>query len=1027
MNQEVIDEFITESQEHMAIIEESLLKIEQDNRDKDTINTLFRAIHSIKGGAGFFGFAAVNELAHTMENLLYKARNDELELTGEHIDVLFAGLDKLRENFETPDAEVEVDDIIGQLNLLLGTTEEPPQVEIQGKPFDKLDAPFEKFKINEKELQKAVDDGMNIYAVRAFLQKDIHEKKKTPYQYTEQIEQLGYFIDSYLDIFSTAADTDTDGSDFDLPFVFLFATVLDETLVETGVDVPAGQIIQIDTSPYKKKLKVKGKKGKVIDLEKKGKEIDTELKDTAKSVKKKKSAEITQTAPPKEPGMQVEETLRVKVSQLNKLVNLAGELVLGRNQLLSISRGLAKEVPGLHGILQSINLVTTEMQTEIMNARMQPMAIVFSKFPRLIRDLAQKLDKKIDFQVEGNEVEVDKTILEAISDPLTHLVRNVGDHAIETPKQRRAAGKDEHGHVLLKAYHESGLVNIDITDDGKGIDPEVIIEKAIKKRLISAEEGRKLSDKEKINFIFSPGLSTAAAVTDVSGRGVGMDVVKTNIDKLGGSVDIDSRTGKGTTVKITLPLTLAIVTSLIVETENQRYAIPQVSIEELYRIKPGEFQQRIANVQGGQVLRIRGKLLPLIHLADSIKLPRTFRHPVTDQVLPEKRSSYTSVNLTEDGAPQETAPENERRYIYTDALRVLIVKSGNTHFGLIVDKIIGSEEIVVKPMPQHFRPLKSYAGATILGDGRVALIIDVPGLAEKNKLLFRQTDTIRTRKEQDAKDKSKDTAESVNLLFFDTGTTERYAIPVGLIERVDVLPADKIEMISDKYYSSYKGFSMRLIHLADYIPIQRSEAEMQRYRVVIPKNTDIPVGILIHNIIDTKETAFKLEENILKQKGIVGSAVIDKKITLLLDILGIIEDAEPKCLETLKKHKSKKQDKTILLAEDTKFYLKLVSDYLQNGGYNVITAEDGVLAMEQLQQHTVDMVVSDIEMPRMDGFGLLAEIQKDPGLEHLPVIALTSLNDEKTIEKGKQAGFREWCVKLDEGELLRTIGKHMSS
>jgi two-component system, chemotaxis family, sensor kinase CheA len=1022
MNQEVIDEFINESKDHLAIIEESLLKLEQDNQDKNTINSLFRAIHSIKGGSGFFGFTTVSELAHSMENLLYKARNDELELTGEHIDILFAGLDLLRENFENPDTEIEIDDIVQQLNTMLGPEEEPSQVEIIGRPFDKLNAPFEKFKINEKDLQKAVDDGMNIYAIRAFLQKDIHDKQKSPYQYTEQIEQLGYFIDSYLDIFSIPIDLDQESSSFDLPFVFLFATVMDETLVETGVDVPANQIIQIDTSPFKKGLKVKSKNGNVVDLQQKAQQIDDNLKEAAKSITRKTEP----PSPPKETGMQVEETLRVKVSQLNKLVNLAGELVLARNQLLSISGGMSKEVPGLHGILQNINLVTTEMQTEIMNARMQPMSIVFSKFPRLIRDLAQKLNKKINFRVEGTEVEVDKTILEAISDPLTHLVRNVGDHAIEPPDQRLAAGKDEEGQVLLKAYHEGGLVNIDITDDGKGIDPETVIDKAIKKRLVSAEEGRKLSEKEKINFIFAPGFSTAEVVTDVSGRGVGMDVVKTNIEKLGGSVDIDSKVGKGTTVKITLPLTLAIVTSLIVETENQKFAIPQISIEELYRIKPEEFHQRIATVQGGQVLRIRGKLLPLIHLADSIKLPRTFKHPVTEKKLPERRSAYSAVQLTEEGLSEKLTPEAERRIIYTEALRVLIVKSGDTHFGLIVDKIIGSEEIVVKPMPQHFRHLKSYAGATILGDGRVALIIDVPGLADKNKLLFRETDTIQTKQEISARDRHQETAESVNLLFFDTGTTERYAIPVGLIERVDVLPADQIEIISDKFYSSYKGFSMRLIHLADYIPIQRSDKETRRYRVVIPKSIDIPIGILIQNVIDTRETVFELEENILKQRGIIGSAVIDNKITLLLDMLSIIEDAEPNCLETIRKHKAQKVDQTILLAEDTQFYMKLVSDYLKNGGYNVITAENGALALEKLRQHTVDIVVSDIEMPEMDGFGLIAEIKRDPKLNKLPVIALTSLSDQKIVEKGIQAGFNEWCVKLDEETLLDTIRKHIN-
>lgn len=1023
MNNDIVNEFLTESREHLETVEEELLKLEQDSRDSKTINELFRAIHSIKGGAGFFGFTSISELAHDMENLLYKARGGELLLENKHIDVLFAGLDRLKEVFTRPEEEADISDIQEQLAALAGPIEDPVKVEIQGKVFDKNDDRFRKFKINEKELKKAVDSGMEIYAVSAYIKKDMHDKGKTPYQYTEQISELGYFIDSYLDIENVPVDKDQDLTQFDMPFAFLFATVMDENLVEVGVEVDTSQIVHIDTAPFKETVKVKGKNGEIIDVGEKGKDIDD-----ARKGKKKKTAKKTADGEPEntEGAIQVEETLRVKVSKLNKLVNLAGELVLGRNQLLSIAQDIRKDAPGLHGILQSINLVTTELQTEIMNTRMQPVSLVFGKFPRMLRDLSQKLGKKIRLEMEGVEVEVDKTIIEAISDPLTHLVRNVVDHAIEMPEERIQLGKDEEGLLHLRAYHEGGLVNIRITDDGKGIDPAVVIEKALKQRLVTAEEAARLSDKEKINFIFAPGFSTAKTVTDVSGRGVGMDVVKTNIEKLGGSVDLESIMEQGTNVKIQLPLTLAIVTSLIVETEKQKFAIPQVSIEELIRIKPEEFGQRIAGIQGGQVLRIRGNLLPLIHLADSIKLTRTFEHPVSHQILPEKRKRYSTTDITEEGdlvTPGESASD-QRQPTYSDVLKVLIVKSGDNHFGLIVDKIIGSEEIVVKPMPQHFRHLQSYAGATILGDGRVSLIIDVPGLAQKNKLLLREAETLQSKQESTAKVREEE-GESVNLLMFDLGTSERFAVPVGLIERVDVMDSQLIEMVGDKSYSSYKGFSMRLLHLPDYIDVQPPDTDVSRYRVIIPKNTDIPVGLLIHNIVDTKEIVIKLEENVLRQKGVIGSAVIDKKITRLLDLLTVIETAEPGSLRTLREKEDVRKAATLLLVEDTRFYLELVAGYLRDEGYQVITALDGVEALEQLGRHKFDLVVSDIEMPNMDGFKLIEKIREDEALKSLPVIALTSLHDEKVIRKGKEAGFEEWCVKLNKEELRNVIRKYL--
>src|SRR5579864_4796331 len=391
-------------------------------------------------------------------------------------------------------------------------------------------------------------------------------------------------------------------------------------------------------------------------------------------------------------------TIRVDVGQLDRLMNRVGELVLLRNQIVQYTN--STEDSELLATSQRLNLLTTELQEGVMKTRMQPIGNIWSKFPRTVRDVALGCGKQVRIEMEGKETELDKTIIEAIKDPLTHIVRNSVDHGIESPEARTAAGKNPEGRLFLRAFHEGGQVNIEITDDGAGLDFEKIRNKAIQKGMISADQAARMTEREITNLIWLPGFSTADKVTNVSGRGVGMDVVKTNIEKIGGTVDVQSKLGKGSTVRMKIPLTLAIIPALIVTTAGDRYAIPQVSLLELVRLEGEQARKGLELVNGAPVYRLRGKLLPLVYLK------RELRADTQEQGVASPKTESQSVNI-------------------------VVLRADDRAFGLIVDEINDTEEIVVKPLSKQLKSINTYAGATIMGDGRVALILDVLGLAQR--------------------------------------------------------------------------------------------------------------------------------------------------------------------------------------------------------------------------------------------------------------------------------------------------------
>jgi len=545
-------------------------------------------------------------------------------------------------------------------------------------------------------------------------------------------------------------------------------------------------------------------------------------------------------------------TIRVDVGLLDKLMNLVGELVLARNQILQLA-SQSKE-PSFLGTSQRLNLLTTELQEGVMKTRMQPIGNVWSKFPRVVRDLAMTLGKQVRLEMIGEETDLDRTIIEAIKDPLTHIVRNSVDHGIEAPEVRLSHGKAATGRLLLRAYHEGGQVNIEISDDGGGIDPEKIRQKGIARGLITAERAARMGDRESLNLIFAPGFSTAEKVTSVSGRGVGMDVVKTNVEKIGGTVDVQSKAGHGTTLKIKIPLTLAIIPALVVTSHTERFAIPQVNLLELVRLE-GEQLRAIEHIHGAPVYRLRGSILPLVYLNRTLGFPES----------------------------ESSDPK---------AVNIVVLQADDRQFGLVVDGVSDTEEIVVKPLGKELKGLSAFAGATIMGDGKVALILDVLGIAQRANVISEVRDRNMG---EDAKKASAVEEEKRAVLLFRVREEGRMAIPLSMVARLEEFPRERLERASGRHVVQYRGKILPLIDLCKVID-GGSRDEHGPLQVVVYSEQGRSVGLVVDRILDIVEETIPAEHREARD-GVLGSAVIAGKVTDLLDVHGVIRSTDPHFFE----------------------------------------------------------------------------------------------------------------------------------
>lgn len=545
-------------------------------------------------------------------------------------------------------------------------------------------------------------------------------------------------------------------------------------------------------------------------------------------------------------------SIRVDVGLLDRVMNMVGELVLARNQIVSNTEQF--DPVALQTASQRLNIITTELQEGVMKTRMQQIGSIWATLPRVVRDVSGELGKKVRLVMDGQATELDRTVIEAIKDPLTHIIRNSIDHGIETPEKRSMAGKAEEGLLSLRAFHEGGQVNIEIMDDGAGIDVERVKKKAIESGMISAERAAQLSERDAVNLIFLPGLSSAEKVSNVSGRGVGMDVVRTNVEKTGGSIDLHTQPGQGTTLRIKIPLTLAIIPALIVTSGGNRFAIPQVSLLELVRLEGEQASAGIEMLYGAPIYRLRGEILPLTNLKKTLQ-------------------------LGEDAEFEED-----------DAVNIIVLEADGNQFGLVVDEINDTEEIVVKPLSKKLKDINTFAGATIMGDGKVALILDVQGYAAHANVISNERESS-IMDEGDDRDRIEKQLES--FLIFDVGADRSMAIPLGLAARLEEFDRDRIERTGSQEVVQYRDEIMPLIRVSDYVSpgVSDSAEESDTLQVVVFSENGRSVGLVVSSINDIVEEVVTVKRD-AASSGLLGSAVIQGKVTGLLDVPEIVRRAD---------------------------------------------------------------------------------------------------------------------------------------
>jgi len=543
-------------------------------------------------------------------------------------------------------------------------------------------------------------------------------------------------------------------------------------------------------------------------------------------------------------------TIRVDVQLLDHVMNLVGELVLARNQILQFGP-LVKDASFAKASAR-LNLLTTELQEGVMKTRMQPIGNAWNQLPRMVRDLANSCGKHVNLELEGSETELDRTIIEAIRDPLTHAVRNSVDHGIEPPSKRREVGKAEAGRLVLRAYHEGGQVNIEIFDDGAGLNIEKIRRRAIERGLISHERSSSLSDRDAAYLIFHPGFSTADAVTSVSGRGVGMDVVKTNIERVGGSVDISSTPGRGTALRIKIPLTLAIIPALIVVCRGERFAIPQVNLLELVRLEGERARTSIERLHGTALYRLRGNLLPLVFM-------------------------HECLGLTHDPGGDD------------DVVNIVVVQAGDRQFGLVVDGISDTEEIVVKPLGKELKGITAFAGATIMGDGKAALIVDALGIAKRADLVATRGNTVPS----DATKSSEIADEPKHALLLFLAAGARMAIPLANVARLEEIWPASVETSRSGLVVQYRNSILALVDMTNTLERRVREQDLDSMHMIVCEHGDATVGIIVDGIIDAIQESITVR-NTTRGTDTIGSAVIQGKITDLLDVASVVESAAPR-------------------------------------------------------------------------------------------------------------------------------------
>ena len=925
---DLLVEFLTETSESLDQLDVELVKLEQDPNDPSLLGNIFRLVHTIKGTCGFLGLPRLESVAHAGENILGKFRNGALTVNSDGVTLILACLDRIKEllsELERTEAEPEGDDqsLIDQLNGYAETGALVDAASAEAAPAAPAPAA----------------------APEAVAETDIDEHGFVP-----------------VPAAMTGVDAESTGDALE-PDEFGFVPV---PASETGLEQTEQEIVEAP---------VPEAAAPAPEAAAPAPEAAATAPEAAATADKDIGAERENSV--------ANQSIRVNVGLLEDLMTSISELVLSRNQLLQMVRHL--EDSEFTAPLQRLNHITTELQENVMKTRMQPIGNAWSKLPRIIRDLAHELDKKIDLQMVGSETELDRQVLEMIKDPLTHMVRNSADHGLEVPEERAKAGKPDTGIVKLRAFHEGGQIVIEISDDGRGISVAKVRQKVLQNGLATEAQVATMSDEQIQAYVFNAGLSTADAVTNVSGRGVGMDVVRTNIEKIGGTVEMVSVEGKGSTFTIKIPLTLAIVSALIVKAGAERFAMPQISVVELVRTSANS-EHRIETIHATPVLRLRDSLLPLINLTKALRIDGT------------------------------TAIDEDAE------LFIIVVAVGAQHFGVIVDRVFDTEEIVVKPTAPILRNIPLFSGNTILGDGSVVMILDPNGLANtingsKVQETMESADISKDKDEKKASDR-------FSMLLFEAGGEEPKAVPLGLVSRLEEMDMDKVESASGAAVIQYRGELMPLVTADGGHP----NGETGKRPVLVFADEERKMGLVVDRISDIVEQELNIEYAKNNEGGHLGSAVLGNATHTVLDVGHYLNFAHGDWFGSASSAVGFEQKKThILFVDDSPFFRNLVAPLLKVEGFEVTTV-DGPPEALRLRDNgqNFDLIISDIEMPEMNGFDFAAACREDGRWSRVPMIALSSHATAGDFERGRQVGFDDYVAKFDRDALVSAISRTLA-
>ncbi|ASP34513.1 hybrid sensor histidine kinase/response regulator [Labrenzia sp. VG12] len=920
---DLLREFITETNESLDVVDVELVKFEQEPNNATILDNIFRLVHTIKGTCGFLGLPRLEGIAHAAETLMGKFR-DGAPVTQEAVSLILISIDQIK-------------DILGELEAAEGEEPEGDDSELIGKL---------------EEMSAKADAAMAGGGA----------EEEAP---AEEV------------VAEAPADAEAEEEAVSVP----------DQALERPLRPGEVSLDELERAFQETEIEVEVAEADPVELEEAHEEIEepeaepapapapaaaapkVEAKAEAKDPEKKKAGGVSN------------QSIRVAVDTLEHLMTMVSELVLTRNQLLEIVR--RHEDSEFKVPLQRLSNVTAELQEGVMATRMQPIGNAWQKLPRIVRDLSQELTKPIDLEMIGADTELDRQVLEMIKDPLTHMVRNSADHGLERPEERRAAGKPEKGTITLAAYHEGGHIIIEVRDDGKGIDVDRVKAKVLERGLASEAEIEKMTDSQIHKFIFAAGFSTAAEVTSVSGRGVGMDVVRNNIELIGGTVDLRSQTGKGSSFIIKIPLTLAIVSTLIVEASGDRFAIPQLSVVELVRVQTNS-EHRIERIKDTPVLRLRNKLLPLVHLSQLLGI-------------------Y-------EGEDVEQAIDADNGFI-------VVMQVGSQTFGVVVDGVFHTEEIVVKPMSTMLRALDMFSGNTILGDGSVIMIIDPNGIA--SAMASHASSAVAENQEDEQEDlqrKAMTGQNAISLLLFRAGAPEPKAVPLSLVTRLEEFEVSKIERSNGRDLVQYRGALMPLVYVNEG-DCHKTEGTQP---MLVFSDAGRSMGLVVDEIVDIVEDRMNIEVG-SERPGILGSAVVKERATEIIDLGYYL----PQAFEDWFMRKEMDIEaltKKVLFVDDSAFFRNMLTPVLKAAGYDVTTCTGPQQAFELLENgDKFHAIVSDIEMPEINGFEFCESLRRDPRFRNIPMLALSSLVTPASIERGRQAGFDDYVAKFDRPGLIAAL------